>query len=261
MTLTAENSVKSVPHQQQDLNLTIGGSSNNGDGGNSNDICHQSGGLTACAGKGYIICDGFEDSLDFQPPWYVEARPDPQSAMTIASAPPPPCRGMHSAHSHAVGANQDVYIGQHPATSIPAEVTQRMFLYLPSSSPALEIGLLAFFLDPQGDQMILGLLNDSAFQLYRSFGTDISFSATIPRDRWFCLETTVHFGDASSGRIRVYIDEQQVRDQAVATVGANGIFNTVFAGVHLTPPNFAGAYDLYMDEFVLAGTSTPIGCH
>jgi hypothetical protein len=81
----------------------------------------------------------------------------------------------------------------------------------------------------------------------------------FPRDRWVCVELTLHL-DAVAGSATIRVDDQVVASFVnTPTVGPDN--NKVGLGSRITPTTATGAFDLYFDEVVIAASATPVGCH
>jgi hypothetical protein len=227
-------------------------------------ICAPGGAATACQGKGYLICEGFEGatSPDNLPGWTAvrdgnnnPSLADPATYNKLVTAPA--CHGSQAAMASAKGAAQDAYL-EH-ALSALATVHVRGFYYLPSGSDVTDSMLLALW-----GPSIFGVRFKAGgnLALYRSWSTPLGpFVASVPNDRWFCLELYLKI-DPTAGEISVSLDGMPVfAQQGVPTIASSGgPYSQLFSGVIGTQTGQADSATVYMDELVVSSTG-PIGCN
>lgn len=286
--LTASSDVVVRPHQQRDVTLTLAAgiadlatapsdlagadfSTANPDlpatpvdlastdlaGG---DICHQTGGATACALGGYLLCDGFEGDSGSTFTGWTNAT---SANGTLEAVSTPVCRGNTALKAHAVGGSQHAHVDRNLAFGAAAYL--RTFLYIPSTTDWTTLSYANAY--ELGDRAGGGTVNvrygGSPGKIYiqRSFAANRPEVGSLPRDRWICVEMYVAFS-TTNGRITLWIDETQVDDiSGTPTLNPVGSASPTFLAVGENGTLASGTLtaDVFYDEVVLSGVR--IGCH
>jgi hypothetical protein len=275
--LTATRAVVVTPHRSQDVEIAL-------DGGVPDlastrdltpppdlrpgtpdllpapDVCQQSGGATACAGGGYILCDGFEgDSGAMFAGWTNGTTMNG----TVAAVAMPVCRGKTALQAHAVGGAQAARLYRNTLTLGTAAYV-RAFLYLPSATDWTTLSYGNFFELGDGVGGTVNLrFGGTPGKVYveRSFVANPPETGMLLRDRWICLEMYVLFSK-TNGRVTVFTDETMIGDYPSSPTLNPASFsppNYLSVGENGTLAGSTGTIDVYFDEVVVS--STPIGCH
>ncbi|MCU1279894.1 MAG: hypothetical protein JWM53_3440, partial [bacterium] len=159
-------------------------------------------------------------------------------------------------HATSGGANQQAFVYKQLATR-PNPMYTRSFIYVPSATAgAYSFELLDFSTASSSSYSQVAYdPQQHAFLFHGNFVSPVTMPALIPLDRWFCLETMMHF-DPTAGEVKVSLDGVTIGD----------IKNTQTEPAGVTLDNFSAALsgavntaDVYFDE--IAVSASPIGCN
>lgn len=215
---------------------------------------------TSCAGA--LFCDNFEaESQTNFGAWSAFAVANAGGGAANAGTAldvqvgAPVCAGDHALHAVAMGASQQAFVYK-TGLSLPATTHLRAFVYLPSAmTSTASFDLFSFATPDLSSYLQLGY---DAFKhqlfAFRNFGPEVDFAATLPADRWICVEWTVAL-DAAAGSIAVSVDGAPLGSQgSLETQPAGATFSTFDAGLVFA----TDSAEVYLDELVLS--SAPVGC-
>jgi hypothetical protein len=142
-----------------------------------------------------------------------------------------------------------------PAVSA-GELYLRIYAYVPANVPTETINVLFLGHDVSGatfDGVDLNL-QDDALQVYSTLSNPPrqTGTATIPRDRWFCLRVRVALGHAD-GAVQAYIDDVLALDASGVDTLPNGGVRELHAGVGWSSEQSA-FFEIFFDDVVLDHT-------
>jgi hypothetical protein len=211
---------------------------------------------------GALLCDGFEtESGTNFASWSAFAvsnagggAANPGTSLAVQVGPPV-CAGDHALHAVAMGQSQQAFVYK-TGLLLPRTTHLRAFLYLPAAAMSTaSFDLFSFATADLSSYLQLGY---DAFKhqlfAFRNFGPEVDFAATLPTDRWICLEYAVDL-DAAAGSIGVTVDGVPLPMQSgIATQPSGATFSTLDAGIVFA----TDSVDLYLDEIALS--AAPIGC-
>jgi len=175
-----------------------------GDGGNHGDLAFS----TLCTNSSFLICDSFENGFGS---WTVHDDP-PRGFLSID--PSLAKSGYMSVRAEIDDSAAD-YVQAVMTLARPVRPTHiRMFWFLPSATPAIELLRFAGSAPPYGTLVLTAdrpVLSVYASALNRPL--NVSSTTSLPRDRWACIELSLDDGTGgSTGELRVWVDDVELTD-------------------------------------------------
>lgn len=207
------------------------------------------------AGCSHVLCEDWETGA-LLPRWTKH-----QVLGTVAVDGTRPHRGSYSLHSHANASTPNNSISAFVSESVTfpqlhGGLFVRAFVYVPSPLPAATEELWEMNSSGSyGEQLAIDSNNLMLFYQYSS-NPDVgrSSAASIPTDRWVCVEWMM-----LNGETRTWFDGVELTEMHVTGL-KTWTYDTLQIGTSIFRTANEPAYDLWIDD-VMVDASGPIGCN
>ncbi len=208
---------------------------------------------STCAGLSVLLCDGFE-SPTLAANWIQFHAP----GVGVYTIEPNPYRGHNSLHIHidATSTNEP-YAQIRSLQGLPQTTTlyARVWAYFPSSFPTNFDQFINFTDSGQGGTAYCIVNNAPTNNDYGSQQFAQSTTATVPRDKWTCLQYEIPqpaaAGTTVTGASRVFVDGAEVSDAAITNAMITQMIRIDFGPDLLNNSMPVGPADVWIDEIIL----------
>jgi hypothetical protein len=260
--LMTQGMARSRPHEQTTLQVALGPTL--GDGGAAS-VCGPGDPATACAGQGYLFCDGFEDASGSTFPSWSNTDISSNAGTSLVASDGggvAPCRGNKVAETTTFGATQSARV--YKQLAFPNPVYLRTYVYIKNGWPAYSSLLEITDWKTYNTEL---RLSQTPGQFYLSrdmssggaYGPNLGPFSGVTAGAWACVEWFLQL-DPAAGHSTVFVNGDPVADfPSIATVpqGASPPA-AVYLGIGATSATETGSADFLFDEFVVS--SSRIGC-